>query len=496
VCVSGYLIIGLALVLFVQAKNVYPQLLLTRLFFSLGGAAAATMVTAVLPAVAAGPEKHIIDLRTESVTQVTSGNGHAPSPSIESEMTITPARFVSQDSRAKDSNTRSPTESDVASSTSRVAGFVGMFTGCGALIALTVFLPLPAKFQYSGIGEKAALKHSFYVVAAVAFVLAFWCFLGLRGLQRDFNKDSSGTSEPPTKDYVQRIAGPVRQMLHSFQTAILAGFQRTEIGLGYLGGFVARASSVGISLFIPLLVNAMFLSSGLCDDSDSSDIPVGLPDIKRKCPRAYIVAAEMTGVTETVALMFAPVFGYWMARASRKEVPLLAASVAGVIGYPLFANQFNPDGKDTSKRVTAFLAVALIGISQIGAIVCSLGTLSKGVLLGRPDSSQLTNGATNQTGVQEGENERLLPSRQESMKKIPLSDLKGAVAGVYSLYGGGAILILTKLGGLMFDKVTPAAPFYIMAVFNAMLTVACAVLILWRIRNDGSRQPSLSLNSD
>jgi MFS family permease len=39
VVVSGYTIVGLALVLFVQAKNVYPQLLLARLFFALGGSA-------------------------------------------------------------------------------------------------------------------------------------------------------------------------------------------------------------------------------------------------------------------------------------------------------------------------------------------------------------------------------------------------------------------------------------------------------------------------
>jgi MFS family permease len=35
----GYTIVGLSLILFVQAKNVYPQLLLGRLFFAIGGAA-------------------------------------------------------------------------------------------------------------------------------------------------------------------------------------------------------------------------------------------------------------------------------------------------------------------------------------------------------------------------------------------------------------------------------------------------------------------------
>jgi MFS family permease len=39
VCVLGYGTVGLALFLFVQAENVYPQLLMARLFFSLGGAA-------------------------------------------------------------------------------------------------------------------------------------------------------------------------------------------------------------------------------------------------------------------------------------------------------------------------------------------------------------------------------------------------------------------------------------------------------------------------
>lgn len=40
VAVAGYVIIGLALFLFVQARNVYPQLLLARVFFALGASAA------------------------------------------------------------------------------------------------------------------------------------------------------------------------------------------------------------------------------------------------------------------------------------------------------------------------------------------------------------------------------------------------------------------------------------------------------------------------
>ncbi len=40
VAAIGYTIIGAALFLFVQAKNVYPQLLLARIFFAVGASAA------------------------------------------------------------------------------------------------------------------------------------------------------------------------------------------------------------------------------------------------------------------------------------------------------------------------------------------------------------------------------------------------------------------------------------------------------------------------
>jgi MFS family permease len=39
VAVMGYAIVGVSLWVFVQASNVYPQLLLARMFFSIGGAA-------------------------------------------------------------------------------------------------------------------------------------------------------------------------------------------------------------------------------------------------------------------------------------------------------------------------------------------------------------------------------------------------------------------------------------------------------------------------
>ncbi|KAI1627412.1 hypothetical protein EDD37DRAFT_260874 [Exophiala viscosa] len=485
VCVIGYLVIALALAVFVQAHNVYPQLLFARLLFSLGGAAASTMVTAILPAVAASTSKPQSNLRHSRIAQIFDANGHTSSPSVASESTITPERFQSRTSKQNSSRQPAGPDAQLASSTSRVAGFVGMFTGCGALIALTVFLPLPAKFQYGGVGVKAALKDSFYIVAAIAVVLAVWCFFGLRHLHAE-SSPRPGPTDDSRRENRPPIMAAIREMFDNFQTALTIGFQRSEITIGYLGGFVARASSVAISLFIPLIVNAMFLSSGLCPGGIPGDDPTGLPDIKRRCPRAYVVAAELTGVSQMVALISAPVFGYWTASVSRKEVPLLVASISGIIGYPLFATQFDPDDSHTSRRVVAFLAVCLIGISQIGAIVCSLGTLGKGILLESPQETKpalVANAGTVESGPDESQ--PLLPNDDQPTQGAPLSALKGSVAGVYSLYGGLAILILTKIGGLLFDKVSVGAPFYIMAVFNAVLMIACLILTFWVPKAEG-----------
>ena len=55
------------------------------------------------------------------------------------------------------------------------------------------------------------------------------------------------------------------------------------------------------------------------------------------------------------------------------------------------------------------------------------------------------------------------------------TDLKGSVAGMYSLYGGAGILILTKVGGALFDSLSFGSPFFIMAIFNGILLAACVV---------------------
>ncbi|KAL4784699.1 major facilitator superfamily domain-containing protein [Aspergillus varians] len=452
VCTAGYIIIAIAFVLFVQARNVYPQLLLGRLLFSVGGAAVSTMVTAVLP--------------------VVTGGGPRPQ------------------------NEGGEQESKAGASSSRLAGFVGMCAGCGALISLVVLLPLPAHFQELGLSPARAIQYSYYTAAAVALVISVSCFVGLRDLPGEDGKTwsslwttvrpESQLAEPSRRSYRTMFMAPC-PYLNQLRSAITLGFHNRDIFIGYLGGFVARASSVGISLFIPLFVNNYYRTSGLCGEQPTEGTTPG--DIKRSCPKAYVLASILTGVSQLIALLAAPAFGYLSEKSRRYHLPLLVASLAGVVGYVVLALLPSPEFKGERGGPGIFVVMALVGVSQIGAIVCSLSVLSNGIL-NMTNSAQaagneaFSDGGNSQVSgtAPDSEQQPLLEPLAGRTQQQP-SNLKGSIAGVYSLFGGAGILLLTKLGGLLFDILSSSAPFYIMAGFNGVLVIVGVVsglVIHWK----------------
>ncbi|KAK0336703.1 hypothetical protein LTR02_003609 [Friedmanniomyces endolithicus] len=513
VAVIGYCIIGVSLIGLVQSENVYPELLVGRLGFSLGGAACSTMVTACLPAMVAqkpeqenrqAPEEqglangHAARLREEERQGRSSSIGHVTSPSVSSELTITQNRWTSR-SRSRQEDREENDQADgvgvdgtqTAAGASQLAGFVGLFTGAGALIALLLFLPLPAKFQHDGQKPAQAVQTSFYIVGAIAFCVAIFIFLGLRHLPGEEEKSFSALWNTPYDERTEMDAQgnvhitltPAPSYLSLVSESIRLGFTDSSIALGYIGGFVARASSVGISLFIPLFVNAYFVRNGLCTSN-----PDNLTDIKRNCQRAYTLAAALTGIAETAALICAPIFG-WLGSTvvkGRSEWPLLGAAVIGVAGYTAFGFLKNPDAFHGEGGKWAFIAVIAIGISQIGSIVCSLGLLSRGINNGtmskkRGPSDRKRDSASSRPGyvgpIEGDETAALLPTAGEgSDPNSARSRLKGTIAGIYSLSGGAGILLLTKLGGTLFDSWTPGAPFFLLAIFNGILFIAVAAV--------------------
>lgn len=420
------------------------------------------MVTAVLP----------------TVTGKTLSN-EAYRASVSSELTTTP-ETVSRLTGRRGAQSTEPSPS------ARLSGFVGLFAGCGALVSLGIFLPLPARFEKMGLSPSEALQRSYYLVATVALLLSLVSVIGLRNLPGEEHKGWSALwkshAPQPLDGHQSGLAGPARlPYWKQLTTALFLGFRNRSIGLGYVGGFVARASSVGISLFIPLAVNHYYRVSGLCDEKVEPGPGSGLGDIKRACPRAYIVASILTGVSQLVALVAAPAFGFLTDKSRRYNFPLLAAAFLGVVGYIVFALLPSPQFQGADGNAGVFVVMALIGISQIGAIVCSLAVLSNGILrvsvddetLGKVyDDQNVGRGEdNNHRHGDNGENQPLLAG-SVNRRLQQLSHLKGSIAGVYSLYGGAGILLLTKVGGLLFDVLSSGTPFYIMAAFNGILLVA------------------------
>ncbi|TKA64181.1 hypothetical protein B0A49_09079 [Cryomyces minteri] len=428
--------------------------------------------------------------RSETSPRRDGTNGHAVTPSISSELTITPARYQSRSPSRQHSlgaDARKEGRRENSASTSQLAGLVGTFTGLGALLALGVFLPLPARFAKNGASAGDAVADSYYVVGAVAFAVCVFCLLGLRGLPGEEHKGwrtLMGRSKDQTaSEAATETKHEVLPYGRLLIDATALAFQEQNIGLGYLGGFVARASSVGISLFIPLFVNNYFIRSGLCEPGDRENL-------KESCRRAYTVAAELTGVSQLIALLCAPLFGWLAGRYTRFNIPLLLAAVAGVGGYISFALVKSPDPSSEDGSAGIFFIVALLGISQIGAIVCSLGLLGRGIQGSTPEIDTASRQqpqqcvaytSTNGTPAAEqedpetesGETSALLPSHLRSphppIEASTRGHLKGSIAGVYSLAGGAGILLLTKLGGYLFDATSPGAPFLMLAVFNGIL---------------------------
>lgn len=455
VSLLGFVIVAVSLFCVPHARQVYPDLLLVRLLFSIAAAACTTMVTAILPLMTlprASEEEADVDA-FQGIDTAT--NRHSVTLSVNSELTITPARYESPPNESEpllaDEQTSDGNDMVSLSGSNQLAGIVGMCTGIGALLAVGVLLPLPALLGDHQ-AKSDALTQTFYIVGTLAALVGIAVYYGLRHLPGEKSGGYLGTHDADNTK-------PQLSLVDSCKSALRLISSDADIALACIGGFVARSSSVLISLFIPLFVNAYFVDHGLCNDR---------PDelMKEQCKRAYRLASMLTGISQLVALLSAPAFGfisaYFANRKRASSLPLMAAAVSGIVGCIAFGLLHDPDPR--GKGHFAIPAVILIGVSQIGAIVCSLGLLSRG--LQNKSSSIL---ASNHAG-DDSEGTR------EGSKEMNRIQLKGTIAGLYSLCGGLGIILLSKIGGMLFDDVTQGAPFFMMAGFNILLLLAAAAV--------------------
>lgn len=144
----------------------------------------ATMVTAILPSLTD-------ETSPTAETRRSSSPSARPSVtlSVDSEVTITPERFRTDNSYTPPNGDEPAGSPGNTGKPSALAGYVGLFTGCGALVALSLFLPLPAQFSHiEGVSLAEAVEYSFYVVGVISFLVAVFVFFGLRGLRGEEGK--------------------------------------------------------------------------------------------------------------------------------------------------------------------------------------------------------------------------------------------------------------------------------------------------------------------
>ncbi|KAJ3073990.1 hypothetical protein HDU98_000151 [Podochytrium sp. JEL0797] len=424
----GFSTMGIALCLYPRVES-YTALMVVRLVFALGGGAATSMLTAVL------------------------------------------ADYANDEVRG------------------RMAGLVGLFAGCGALVALFVFMPLPFKFDSIVKG----LQTTYLIVGLIACTFGVLLFFFLTpnsthpsetplsavqaegdllprsGVSTDSaavliatessssknipNPHSStiamegsasscpvmGSRSSPLSEEspatVSESPEPIikKSVMQVAKEGLLAA-KDPKIMLGYVGSFLARGDTVIITLFIPLWVYRVYIDRGLCEAPGGPEDP----DIKDACADAYSRAMMISGIAQTFALIGAPIFGYLADRFHATNVVLFTA----MMGLCSYGSMFFAD-----PLVNSVLAiVAFMGLSEIGLIVGNMSLVT-------------------------------------SSKSVDKS-VRGSVAGISSACGAIGILISSKLGGYLFDNWKEGAPFLILAVGHLIAVLAGVYVFVheWRQR--------------
>jgi len=135
-------------------------------------------------------------------------------------------------------------------------------------------------------------------------------------------------------------------------------------------------------------------------------------------------------VVQAAALVAAPVIGIMLDRIDR-VIGLIVAMVLAGAGYLSLALVANPLGKEM------YFAAVLIGFGEIAANLSSLSLVGK---------------------------------------EAPAKG-RGAVIGMFSLFGALGILLVAKIGGVLFDEVARIGPFILVGIAN-LLVLVLAVIVL------------------
>ncbi|SPC65220.1 uncharacterized protein UHOD_00306 [Ustilago sp. UG-2017b] len=270
-----------------------------------------------------------------------------------------------------------------------------------------------------------------------------------------------------------------------------------ELRMAYLGGALARAFTIGTTAFLPLLVTHHYYTSRLCRQlpSPKPEAPLPKDELKKLCRSAFTATAILGGTAQLTALLSSPLIGLLCDRLS-PTTTISFTSALGAVGFYLLGvgtSGFKGD-KTTGEQVAdpltrlSIAAAVLVGLGQIGAIVSSLAGCARARGLLAKEEGEEEAVVQPQNGNQGGDASsasasETVVSRRQQRTGSEAKDLAqeagrggGAIAGAYTCTGSLSILIISKLGGLLFDIYVPS-PFLLIGGFSAFVSL-CGLAVM------------------
>ncbi|SJX60226.1 uncharacterized protein SRS1_11540 [Sporisorium reilianum f. sp. reilianum] len=272
-----------------------------------------------------------------------------------------------------------------------------------------------------------------------------------------------------------RMVGPVRKGADSSAMRTQKRLAQ-ELRMAYLGGALARAFTIGTTAFLPLLVTHHYYTSGLCRQlpSPNPDSPLPNDELKKLCRSAFTATAILGGTAQLTALLASPLIGLLCDTLSPTST-ISATSALGAVGFYLLGvgtSGFAGD-KTTGEEVPDLLtgvsigAAVLIGLGQIGAIVASLAGCARARSLIAEDQLEPADDPA------AGDAASTCDTRRGRAQAEQAGPGAGAIAGAYTCTGSLSILVISKLGGLLFDMYVPS-PFLLIGGFSLFVSL-CGV---------------------
>ena len=269
----------------------------------------------------------------------------------------------------------------------KATGLVGFCNGIGALITVMLLLRLPKMFQEAGQTPVEAGYSVYWIIAGLTFATAAIMWLGLNKREVQHQEQRHG-------------------LLQQAREGLLAARDR-GVALAYGASFVARGNLAIVGTFFTLwLAN------------------YGTTELGMNRADAMARAGMIIAITQTAALVSAPLFGFLTDRINRVSALNLTLLLA-FLGYGGTWFVENPFGAGM------ILCGVLIGMSEVGCIVTS----------------------------------SVLIAQQTPQR------MRGAVIGVFNLCGAVGILVASKVGGILFDAWREAAPFITFGLFALVVLV-------------------------